>query len=155
MKFPAVEATNLLREKLTLPCDFLGHLNILIIPFHQWHQARVDSWMPFLRELEKTNPILRYYELPTIYKMNFVSRTFLNEGMRAGIPDRTARERTVTLYVDKPQFRQALEITDEEDITIVLSDREGNVYWSERGVFTPEKAEKLISQLKNINHAPL
>ncbi len=38
----------------------------------------------------------------------------LNEGMRAGIPERATRAHTITLYLDKAAFRQALAIPDEQ-----------------------------------------
>jgi sulfur carrier protein ThiS len=44
MTFPKVSGSNLLRQKLTLPQDFAGKLNLVFIPFQRWHQAEVDSW---------------------------------------------------------------------------------------------------------------
>ncbi len=41
------------------------------------------------------------------------SQVFINEGMRAGIPDPATRERTITLYIDKPAFQHALDMPDE------------------------------------------
>ena len=86
MIFPQASGTNLLRQKLTLPDDLQGEINILLIAFQQWQQASVDSWVPLLRTLEQTYPSVRFYELPVIYKMKFLSQTFLYDGMRAGIP---------------------------------------------------------------------
>jgi hypothetical protein len=63
--------------------------------------------------------------------------------MRAGIPDPVARERTITLYVDKDPFRQTLALADEGDIYVLLLDGEGRVLWREEGSFTPAKGESL------------
>jgi hypothetical protein len=103
----------------------------------------VDTWIPLVRELERAHPGFKYYELPTIQRMNVLARTFINEGMRAGIPDPVARERTITLYVDKAPFRQALSLADEGDIYVLLLDREGRVLWREEGSFAPAKGESL------------
>jgi predicted transcriptional regulator len=59
-----------------------------------------------------------------------------------------ARARTITLYVDKAAFRQALELPHEEDIYVLLVDREGNVLWRAEGAFTPEKGESLAAVLR-------
>lgn len=150
MYFPTVEASNLLRQQLSLPKDFQGDQNILLIPFLQRHQAHVDSWIPFLRQLETVHPAVKYYELPTIQRMNIISRTFINEGMRAGIPDLHARERTITMYLDKVSFRASLELPDEKDIFVLLSDRQGQISWKTRGSFTSEKAESLVNTIKEI-----
>lgn len=116
-----------------------GRLNVLLIPFQQWQQRVVDSWIPFLQALEQEHTAVRYYELPTIRQMNAFSRTMLNEGMRAGIPDPVSRERTITLYLDKTSFRRSLQIPHEEDVHILLVDRTGLVLWRETGVFTTDK----------------
>jgi hypothetical protein len=44
--------------------------------------------------------------LPTIRALNAFSKFFINEGMRAGIPNPKSRERTITLYLEKDDFRQ-------------------------------------------------
>jgi hypothetical protein len=150
VKFPEVSGSNLLRQKVTLPKDLQGQINILFIAFQQWHQASVDSWVPLARRLEQTFPSVCYYELPVIYRMNFLSQTFLNEGMRAGIPNRTTREKTITLYLDKPAFRRALDIPNEDAIMILVSDRDGNILWRATGVYTDEKGAALFQAIQEI-----
>ena len=145
MQFPAVTGSNLQRKKLTLPQDFQGELNLVMIAFQQWQQTQVDTWIPFARQLEETYSGVRYYELPTIQRLNALARTFVNEGMRAGIPNPVARERTITLYLDKNAFRQALQLPHEDDIYVLLLDRQGQVLWRAEGAFTPEKGEALLA----------
>jgi hypothetical protein len=67
--------------------------------------------------------------------------------MRSGIPDRLARERTITLYLDKAPFRQALDMPDEEHIYVLLIDHSGKVLWRERGVYEPDKGAALEGAL--------
>jgi hypothetical protein len=143
MRLPEVTGSNLLRRKVTLPDDLQGELNILFMAFYQWHQALVDSWVPKARQLEQYHPGVRFYEIPVIRKMNFLSQTFINEGMRAGIPNHTTREKTITLYLDKKALRRALEIPNEETIRVLLLDREGNVLWQTEGAYSQEKGDAL------------
>ena len=150
MKFPQVSGSNLLRERLTLPQDFKGQINLLFVPFQQWQQMEVDSWLDFTAQLEQTFPGLGHYELPTIQKMASISKWFINEGMRAGIPNSRTRAQTVTLYIDKLAFRQALEITDEQHISLLLTNAGGEIIWRDRGAFTPEKGASLIQTLQTI-----
>ena len=56
MQFPAVTGSNLQREKLSLPEDFQGKLNLVLVAFQQWQQREVDSWIPFARQLERSHP---------------------------------------------------------------------------------------------------
>ena len=141
--FPSVTGSNLQREKRNLPEDLEGELNLVLVAFQQWQQAQVNTWIPFARQLEETHSGVRYYELPTIQQRNVLARTFINEGMRAGIPDPVARERTITLYLDKNAFREALQLPNEDDIYVLLLDRQGRVVWRAEGAFTPGKGESL------------
>jgi hypothetical protein len=138
MTFPIVNGTNLLRQKLTLPQDFQGRLNLVFIPFERWHQMEVDSWSALAEELEEKYDGLVYYELPTLQKGGVFYKIFLNEGMRAGIPNPKTRERTITLYLDKADFRAALDMTDEEHIYILVIDRQGNEFFRTRGTYSRE-----------------
>jgi hypothetical protein len=140
------------REQIQLPDDFSGEINLVVIAFQQWQQAMVNSWVPFLEELERSVPQLRYYELPTIQQLDPLSRLFINEGMRAGIRDGETRHRTVTLYVDKEPFRDALALPDEGTIYLLAVDRLGNVLWRSEGAFSPAKTQSLVRMLRR--HLP-
>jgi hypothetical protein len=147
VRFPQVSGANLERKRLALPQDFEGQVNVLLIAFQQWQQGEVNTWIPAVQQLEATYPNARYYELPTIRKLNRLAQAFINGGMRTGIPDRLARVRTITLYLEKDAFRRALELPDEDHIHVLLIDADGQVLWRERGVFNADKGAALESQL--------
>jgi len=88
---------------------------------------------PLAKELELQISGLNYYELPKIQSRSSFSKWFINEGMRAGIPNPKTHERTITLYLDKKNFRKALELTDEQHIYILVVDRRGNVLFRLQG----------------------
>lgn len=148
--FPVVSGYNLMRVEYEFPRDFEGEYNLLFIPFQQWQQREVNTWIPAAQQLEREMPGLVYYELPTIYELPGFSRTFINEGMRAGIPDQTARERTITLYLDKESFKEALAIQDEATITLLLVDSEGEILWREKGEFSATKLDDLQGILTDL-----
>jgi hypothetical protein len=150
MTFPTVRGSNLLRQKLTLPQDFQGKFNIVFVPFERWHQMEVDSWMALAKELEEQYEDLVYYELPTIQSRNSFYKMFLNEGMRAGIPNPKTRGRTITLYLDKADFRAALGMLDEEHIYILVVDRQGNEFFRTRGPYCREAEADLRQALSQL-----
>jgi hypothetical protein len=154
MKFPTVSGSNLLRQRLTLPDDFRGNLNLLFVAFEQWQQLEVNSWIPIAKELEQQTEGLFYYELPTIQDRSIFTKIFINEGMRAGIPNRTSRERTITLYLDKAVFRRALDMQDEGHIHVLLIDPSGEVIFRTRGAYTPESGEGLHQALIQHGYQP-
>jgi hypothetical protein len=134
--FPEARGSNLEGREFTLPADFDGDLNLVFIAFQRGQQALVDTWLPFAKDIAARHARLRYYELPTIYEANSVVRWFINNGMRRGISDVTAREATITLYLDKEAFRRALQIPHEDTIYILLVDAEDRVVWRADGTYT-------------------
>ena len=137
--FPQVTGKNLQRNKYQLPQDFPAEYMVVLIAFYRHQQLDIDTWLPFVDQVENEYENLDYVELPVIYKMNFIGQFMLNEGMRAGIPDQKAREKTMTLYLDKSQFLNQLGIDSEEEIRVFLVKKNGQVLWQETGKFTGEK----------------
>lgn len=143
MQFPKLTTRDLNGAKRDLPDDFGGEINLLLVAYLRHHQEDVDTWVPRLRELEADIPGLRYYELPVVGPMNRLGRLSLDLGMRAGIPDPDVRERTLTLYVDRAEFRRSLGIPTEDTIALVLLDRDHRVAWQDLGPFRDDTASEL------------
>jgi hypothetical protein len=140
--FPELTAKNLQEKTLSLPGDFAGERNLLLIAFKRKQQQNVDTWLREMKRFESF-PDFHYYELPTISKLNPIARWFINRGMRSGIPDSEARARTITLYLDKEKFKNALNLPDENRIYAILVDRKGQVHWRTDGDFDEAKAASL------------
>ena len=141
--FPAVKASNLEKRELSLPADFEGERNLLLVAFEREQQKDVDTWLREMKRFEESDPGFLYYELPTIQRPVALARWFIDSGMRRGIPDRKARERTITLYLDKKPFCDALLITDQKKIYALLVDRAGKILWRSEGDFDETKGASL------------
>jgi len=147
MHFPQVTGSNLERRRFTLPGDLEGDLNLLFLAFWQRHQALVDSWMPLANRLQEQRNDLVAYELPVIQSRSRLSQWFIDGGMRAGISDLRIRQHTITLYLDKPSFLDALDISDDRTIQVLVVDRSGRVVWRTVGVWDQEREADLVSFL--------
>ena len=150
VKFPPVETANLEGRKYSLPQDFESDRNLLLIAFEREQQKNVDTWLHQSSRLEQFDPALHIYELPTIARLDAFRRWFINTGMRHGIPDRNARARTLTLYLDKDSFKHSLDIESEKQIYPMLVDRSGRVLWRSEGDFDDTKAQSLRDALIKI-----
>jgi hypothetical protein len=148
VQFPRVSGSNLNRQELEFPRDFRGDLNLLFLPFLRPQQVVVNTWIPFADTLEASGPEFAYYELPTINELPALSRTFINEGMRAGISDERARERTVTLYVDTARLMRALGIPSKNEVHVLLVDRRGSILWRTTGSFDEAKRSELAGAME-------
>ena len=142
-RFPPIAGETLTGRRLQLPADFEAPLNLVFVAFRRSQQPDVDSWLDVAADLEAGFPDLHYYELPVISRLYSPARTFIDGGMRAGIPDEDTRERTVTVYTDKGVVRRALDIDDESEIHALLVDPNGTVYWRAAGPKTDEDATHL------------
>jgi hypothetical protein len=149
-KFPSVSGSNLNKERIRIPSELKGKYNVLLVPFQQWQQGLVNSWVPFLEHIMESNQKLDYYELPTIRKMNVFFRRMIDGGMRGGIPSLDTRARTVTLYIDKEPFKDTLGIPTESTLYLYLVDREGTIHWRETGELSDEKATSLENALSKL-----
>jgi hypothetical protein len=148
--FPRVKGSNLAGEAFILPEDIEAEFALFMIAFKQKQQIDVNTWISVARELAQVYDEFSYYELPTIDRLNPAARTFIDGGMRGGIPDPVARATTITLYLDKPAFREVLDIADEESIVVLLVDRKGEVFWRAEGPSTQEAIDGLKATLAEL-----
>ncbi|MCA9896048.1 MAG: hypothetical protein KC615_23850 [Anaerolineae bacterium] len=147
MKFPNIKGKTVNGDRRTLPQDFEGQLNVVVLAFTQYQQEDVDSWMPFLDKVQRENRHVNVYEVPVVERMFFFQRMMLNHWMYSGIPDVDARNRTITLYTNVSAFLKSLNLTHIETIYTLLVDKEGKVYLRTSGAYTENNASDLMLKL--------
>ena len=145
--FPKIEGDNLERKHFILPQDLEGDLNIIIIPFQRIQQSLVDEWTFHLKPLYDNNEFLHLYEIPTLSSTYRLMSWMIDGGMRAGIPDKNIRNHTITLYVNKKEFKKALKIDTEDTIYIMLVNKDGEILWRTKGHVNEEKIKQLKEKL--------
>lgn len=143
MEFPRYRSKNLNRQTVVVPDSLGGDPRLLVAAFEQWQQKLVDSWVPTLDALEAERPGFRYYELPVVGERSPAFRFLLDNGMRAGIPSRAARGRTITIYSSVPRFCEALGISSTETIWLFLVDHDRSVTWAASGGYDDAVADDL------------
>jgi hypothetical protein len=153
--FPRVTGTNLNKTEVNIPENLEGELNLLIVAFQQWQQADVNTWVPFLNSMRENHSIFQYYEIPTIRRMNWLYQRIIDGGMRAGIPSVDIREHTITLYIEKYPFREALGIETENEIHLFLVDRNGRIYGEWIGPYNSQSGEELAEKITSIKTASM
>jgi len=113
--FPTICGKNLNKQKKSIPDDYTDKNLVVITAFQRWHQELVDNMISNLEQLnvDDTHYII---EVPVVSQLSLLRRMRLDAIMRVGIRDYTIRERTVTVYTDKEEFKQKLGIKNEEEI---------------------------------------
>ena len=150
MKFPNVKATSLANKAYQLPRDLEGELNLVIVAFKQWQQDWVDTWIPALQGLAYQHKNLRVYEMPTMSRFNGLYRFMIDNGMRAGIPDKAVRAATLCAYIDIPPFAQALQLPGYDSIYLFLLDRSGEILWRGQGRYDQAQLAELAATVERL-----
>ena len=153
-RFPAITASALSGRKYSLPEDFDGRANVVLVAFRREQQAVVDTWLPAAQKLAAANPAVRYYELPTISRRYTLLRPLIDGGMRGGIPDPAMRDATITLYTNVDAFRRALGLASDRTIYALLVDTRGVVRWRGEGAFTARQGAELTRATAALLAAP-
>ena len=144
-EFPSIEGNNLNKEKKVVPDDFVNKDLIIIVAFQQWHQGLVDQSINLLEsnEMDLTHNII---EVPTIRKTNKLNEIYLDGVMRAGIRDDRIRNRTITAYLNKEEFKKDLNIPNEDTIYWFLIEKgSNNILIQGEGIITERELEIIQS----------
>jgi hypothetical protein len=148
LALPPVTAYTLDRAKVTLPANFAAPLNLLILSFDRDQQSQVDGWLPAI-----TAPTVQTWWLFVSPRENGLYRWWVNASLRGSLLPSQPRRYTVPLYVNKTQFFQSLQISSEQDVVLLLTDKEGHVLWRTAGAVSESKKAALTSFLmKSSSH---
>jgi hypothetical protein len=145
---PPVTAYALDRAKVTLPADFTAPLNLLILSFQRDQQSVVDGWVPVVTP---GAPSVQTWLLPIWPRANGLYRWWLNASLRTSLPPSQPRKYTVPLYVDKARFLPALQVSSEQEVVLLLTDKAGHVLWRTTGPVTDSKKAALSGFLSGVS----
>ena len=137
---PPVTAYALDRAKVTLPTNFSATLNLLVLSFQRDQQSQVDGWLPAI-----TAPTVQTWWLFVSPRENGLYRWWLNASLRGSLLPSQPRRYTVPLYVNKTQFLQSVQISSEQDVVLLLTDKAGHVLWRTAGPVSESKKAALTS----------
>jgi hypothetical protein len=141
--FPKVSGTSLAGESLTFPESFGAPRTLTVLAFWDWQQPMVDTWLAYADRLEIQEPGFEYFEMPVIQRSSPEIHQFIDDGMRAGIQNRRAREKTIALFVDKREFLRTLALPTDDEIYAVLVDDKGLILRIWAGSMTPDASYQL------------
>lgn len=130
-----------------LPGDLPKQHNFVVVAFRREQQRVVDQWLPWLIDLEQRRSDVAVYELPVLSSVYGPARWFIDRGMTRGIPDTSARARTITVYTDVRRVVDDLGLAGTDTIAVLIVGRSGQVLASEAGGFEEQKAERLAASL--------
>ncbi len=147
IRFPRLEARDLEGRTRSLPDDFAGTSNLVVVAFRREQQAMVDSWVTWFDTIAAQHPYLRCYEVPVIATRWSSGRPFIDGGMAQAVRLQEARRRTLTVYTDVRRVTDALAIDDTCTVTVLLVDTDGRVRGRTAGPATEPARDELLAAL--------
>jgi len=146
--FPIVTGANLNDVALTLPEDFAGEFNLVVVTFEQDQQVAAADWYPFLNDLAQADDRLNLYNIAALPDLNPMIRSMITGGLNATVTDEIVRNVLILLFLEDQQaFLDALEISDTSQIILLLLDADGHVLWQGAGEYSDELAADLQTQI--------
>ncbi len=144
--FPHLTGIDLLGNERQIPQSFKGKLNIVAVAFQREQQEMVNTWIPIADKIIEERKDVRFYEVPLIYELGGLYRGWINNGMRMGIPDPVARERTITVYTKRDTFLKKMNMKT-STIYVLITDESGKILWRTSGEATADNVKKLKAAL--------
>jgi hypothetical protein len=135
---PRIEGRTLAGRGFDFPEDLDAGGTLLLVAFRQRQQADVDTWLPIARRLAAAHPGFAFFEVPLLDRRWMPMRSWIDGGMRAGIPDPAVRATTLTAYQSRTRFLRALGLAGIDHIVSLLVDRDGVIRWSAPGPLQDE-----------------
>lgn len=109
--FPTLAAQTLAKRAVTFPQETAGKVGLLFVAFERDAQEQINSWLAPLLQQYVFSDEVSYYEVPMISGGYGMVATFIDGGMRRGVPQ-TLHDRTATYYGPRDAFFKALNITE-------------------------------------------
>lgn len=138
LHFPTLRGATHSGKVLVLPAGIEGEIALLIIPFQGERQSELNTWLPIANRLADRYDEFTFYQLSTIDWIPAVAQAALNTEVGVGITDPGTEDSTLTMYLDQASFRQVLGIQNEEDVTVLLINSQGEILWRAEGIANPE-----------------
>ncbi len=145
--FPRITGIDLMGKERTIPDSLEGKYNILAVVFKREQQKYVDSWILAMPDIIGKNKQVKFYEIPLIYQINAPYRFWINNGMRQGVQGDEARNRTITVYTQRENFLNLMNMKT-DNIYLLIIDKKGKILWQTVGVATPNTIRQLKAFLK-------
>ena len=146
-RFPQLDARDLEGRHRSLPDDFEGSSNLVVVAFRREQQAMVDSWVAWFEGISAAHPELRCFEVPVLATRWSPARGFIDGAMARAVRDRDARRRTLTVYTDIRRVTDALAIDDTGTVTVLLVGADGRVRWRTTGPVAEAAGAELLAVL--------
>jgi len=147
-RFPEVSAESLAKTRESIPGSARGKVTLVVVAFLRETQAQLDSWLsPFVQQFGDREGFT-FYEVPMISSGYKFMRFIIDNGMRAGLPEKKHKH-VVTMYGDVQRYTDELGLDPRSGYAFLL-DKEGIIRWEGQGFATAEALKELFARAEKL-----
>ncbi len=147
--FPTIKANTLTKEKITIPEDLNGEVNIIILAFEQKAQRIIDTWANIILKEYEPQENITYYEVPMISGWYLPMGSQIDNWMRGGIPEEY-HDNTATFYGNRQYIFEGLNIQDKSDCYLFVLDEKGVIHYRTAGGISPVKEKEFRKSVTDL-----
>ena len=147
-EFPTVTGNNLNKEKIIIPNDVNDKPVVIVLAFQQYHQVTVDEIISQI-ENELSSDEVNIVETPILEGSSKLFQIYLDGIMRGGIPDYDIRARTITIYGNKKEILDFLNIDDRNVYWYLVDKNSSNILLSGVNTLNNNQLSELKTLIKN------
>ncbi|MFW5944203.1 MAG: hypothetical protein ACOCTU_02990 [Bacteroidota bacterium] len=137
-----MEAETLSGKKLIFPKATKGKHTFILVAFKRQTQGELDSWLdPFIEEFGSRDSVT-FYEIPMISKNWKWMSTWIDSGMRAGVPE-FKHDHVATYYGSLTKYFDHFHVDDIGNVYVFFLDKEGNMIFNTSGPADEQKFGEL------------
>jgi len=147
---PNLEGESLAGKNVELPKEAAHHVAVIALGFSRSSQYVIEKWMkPFKQEFKNTSGVIAY-TVPVIEgSMGRLAKPFITGGMRKGV-SKEDQATFVVVFTSSNDWRQRMQVGDENLGYIVLIDQEGRVAWLYRQAYSDDAYNQLVKQVRSL-----
>ena len=147
-RFPEVSAQSLAKTSESIPGSARGKVTLVVVAFLRESQAQLDSWLaPFVQQFGDKKEFT-FYEVPMISSGYKFMRFIIDNGMRAGLPEKKHKH-VVTMYGDVQRYTDELGLDPRSGYAFLL-DKEGIIRWEGKGFAEAEALKDLFARAEQL-----
>jgi len=148
-QFPEIPAETLSKKQVVFPEITRGKYAFILIAFKRQTQGEVDSWLdPFVEDFYGMEN-LTFYEIPMISGNWKWMSSWIDSGMRSGVPAEK-HDHVATYYGPLKSYFDYFGIQDSRTVYVFLLDQQGRIIWREMGPANKQKYEELKTQIQRL-----
>jgi len=153
--FPVVVGKDLAGHSFRLPAELPSDCTIAVVAFRQGQQSQVDDWIKVLAargicdspvDQKDDEPVV--IEIPVLPAKYAAVRRLIDGGMASSIKVPRVLARTITIYGHVNQFRQSIDVSTLESVSVICVNRAGRIFWKNTGNVTQEACDSLQAAIK-------